>query len=322
MCRICGNATGNVRHRAREMMFGTRERFDYLECDRCGTLQLLEVPDDLGRYYPKGYYAFDPQIDFAFEGWKRRLGARAVANWYGRRRNALGKHLAATRPWAQEHFPEFLKDFPVGITVNSRILDVGSGAGRLLLELREFGFRCLVGADAFIESDIHHPNGVRVLKRRLDELQPSWDLVMLHHSFEHLPDPVGTLGQLHRLLRAGKYAIVRMPVVASAWKRYGVDWFQLDPPRHMFLFTERGFRDLAAAAGFVLDHVTYDSNEHQFWMSEQYRQDVPMFDPRSHFVDPDASMFEHGQIVEWKRQADELNRQGAGDQAAFYLRKR
>lgn len=303
------------------MMFGTREAFEYLECATCGTLQLSNPPTDLSPYYPEDYYSFDPELDFHFEGWKRRIGARAVANWFGRRRNLLGKHLAATRPWAQDHFPEFLKPVALGITVHSRILDFGSGAGHLLLQLREFGFRHLVGADAFIDDDISYPNGVEVRRCGLAELQPPWGLIMLHHTFEHLPDPVATLAEVHRLLKGRRYAIIRMPVVSETWQRYGADWFQLDPPRHLNLFTEAGFRELATGAGFDVDAVIYDSTEHQFWMSEQYRRDIPMFDPRSHFVDPDATVFEHEQIVEWKRQAEALNARSAGDQAAYYLRK-
>ena len=30
VCRICGNESGNKTHKAREMMFGTRDEFHYL----------------------------------------------------------------------------------------------------------------------------------------------------------------------------------------------------------------------------------------------------------------------------------------------------
>src|SRR4051812_19942848 len=57
-CSVCGNAYGNSVHTTREMMFGTRERFDYLECADCGSLELLNVPNDLSPYYPPNYYSF------------------------------------------------------------------------------------------------------------------------------------------------------------------------------------------------------------------------------------------------------------------------
>ena len=36
MCKICGNTDGNKIHAAREMLFGYREEFKYIECSKCG----------------------------------------------------------------------------------------------------------------------------------------------------------------------------------------------------------------------------------------------------------------------------------------------
>ena len=52
VCEVCFNSDGNVTHVAQEMMFGFKDRFEYLECGRCGCLQLKDVPSDLSRYYP------------------------------------------------------------------------------------------------------------------------------------------------------------------------------------------------------------------------------------------------------------------------------
>lgn len=40
-CRSVGD---HLVHRAREIMFGTREAFTYLQCAACGTLWLLDPP--------------------------------------------------------------------------------------------------------------------------------------------------------------------------------------------------------------------------------------------------------------------------------------
>ena len=61
-CRVCGNESGNVLHAAREMFFGTRHPFTYVECGACSTLQLREVPD-LRPYYTDDYYSFRPSGD-------------------------------------------------------------------------------------------------------------------------------------------------------------------------------------------------------------------------------------------------------------------
>src|SRR5690606_716207 len=150
------------------------------------------------------------------------------------------------------------------------------GAGRLLQSLNYFGFRDLTGADAFIERDIEYPSGVKVFKKPLSELTGPFDLIMLHHSFEHLPEPRDELAEIKRVRAPGGTCLIRIPVAAQAWKEYGTDWVQMDPPRHLFLYTEKAMRRLAEDTGFDVSDVTYDSTGFQFWGSEQYRRDIPL----------------------------------------------
>jgi SAM-dependent methyltransferase len=323
MCRICGNSDNNTIHEAREMMFGTREEFDYAVCGDCGTLQIVDVPANMGDYYPSGYFAFDEgrEIEIAAD-WKRRIASRFAGDYFLHGRNPIGKIIAEKKPWIKDHFPDSLAYPPLKLDFDSRILDFGCGAGRLLQTLHYFGFRDLTGADAFIEQDISYPTGVNIYKRPFEELEPSFDLVMLHHSFEHLPGPLDALKEIHRLLGDGKYCLLRVPVVNYAWEKYGVNWVQLDPPRHLFLYTEKSMRLLAGQAGFEVEEVVYDSGAFQFWGSEQYLQDIPLNDPRTYNSgDISKTIFTPAQIEEWQREAEELNTRGRGDQACFYLRK-
>lgn len=302
-------------------MFGTREQFDYFECDECGTLQIAEVPD-LAPHYPDNYFAFgEMEIDIGTDR-KRRLASKFAGKYFLTGKSAVGKFIVGKKPWIRDHYPASFDYRPLGLDLDSRILDFGCGAGRLLQTLHYFGFRDLTGADAFISKDIHSPTGVSIYKRSLEELEPHFDLVMLHHAFEHLPDPLEALKQVHRLVKPGKFCLLRIPVTNYAWEKYGVDWVQMDPPRHLFLFTEKAMKMLAERSGFELAEVIYDSGPFQFWGSEQYIQDIPLTDPRS-FNNGDLtnSVFTAGQISEWSKEAEELNRQGRGDQACFYLRK-
>lgn len=112
----------------------------------------------------------------------------------------------------------------------SAVLDVGSGAGQTLLALREFGFRDLLGVDPFVSSDITYAGGVRILKAELGAVGRDFDLVLANHSLEHVPDPRATLREIRALLKPSRYAVVRIPVLGHAWREYGADWVQLDPP--------------------------------------------------------------------------------------------
>lgn len=321
-CRICENTENNRLHRGREMMFGTRDEFDYVECGGCGTLQIVEVPD-LRPYYPENYFSFDEgtEIDLATD-WKRRLASRFAGEYFLTGKSIPGKYIVNKKPWLRDHYPDSLCYQPLGLDFGSRILDFGCGAGRLLQTLHYFGFRNLTGADAFIEKDISYKTGVNIYKRFLEELEPDFDLVMLHHAFEHLPDPHEALRQIYRLVKPGKFCLLRIPVVNFAWEKYGVNWVQMDPPRHLFLYTERAVKRLAEVAGFELTGVVYDSGAFQFWGSEQYLRDIPLTAPGSYNSgDISNTIFTPAQIGDWAKEAEELNRQGRGDQAAFYLKK-
>lgn len=321
-CRICGNQTGNRVHRAREMMFGTRDAFDYVECGGCGTLQIAEVPDDLSRYYPGKYFAFASAEETELGATlARRIGARLAGEYLRTGHSAIGKFVLDRKPWLADHFPPSLSDPVLGIDRKSRILDLGCGNGRLLQALHYFGFTDLEGADAFIDADISYSTGVKIYKRTLDDLRSEYDLVMLHHAFEHFPDPLASMRQLHRIVAPGSFCLIRVPIVNYAWERYGINWVQLDAPRHLFLYTEQSLRLIAEQCGFECVKTVYDSTAFQFWASEQYVRDIPLTDERSYEIQPDKSIFRREQIAAWESEAAALNRSGRGDQAAFYFRK-
>lgn len=97
-----------------------------------------------------------------------------------------------------------------------------------------------------------------------------------------------------------------------AWRSYGVHWIQLDAPRHIHIPTEDGMRVLANRANLRIVQSFYDSWSFQFWGSEQYKQDIPLNDPRT-------PIFSHDTIDEWQRLAVRLNEVRDGDHATFIL---
>lgn len=320
-CRICGNSENNREHQFREMMFGSRETFDYLECGACGTLQIIEIPD-LSRHYPQDYYSLSSADElYIGKHFRRRIAARFAGDYFMRGNNFFGKYLAEKKEWLRFNFPDSLREPLLEIDFRSRILDFGCGSGKLLQNLYFYGFRNLTGADAFIEKDIFYPNGIKIYKRRLSEIEEKFDLVMLHHSFEHLPDPLETLQEIRRLLEKDKFCLLRIPVVNYAWEKYGKNWVQLDPPRHLFLYTEKSLRILAEKAGFTIEKVLYDSEEFQFWASEYYAKDIAMNEPDWFKLNFNESLFTETQFNEWKAEAKRLNAEKRGDQACFYLKK-
>lgn len=327
-CRVCGNTEGNKVHVAREMMLGLRDEFEYIECAGCGCVQIKVVPEDLSRYYPEDYYSFRARRRRGF------LRENPVRRFFKRKRteNYLGtKSLIGTLMEKFSAAPDFLDELKrAKLRVDSELLDVGCGsAARYLLMLHREGFSALEGADPFIERDVVFDNGIKVFKKFLCDVSKRYDMVILNSSFEHMPDPAGVLKDVSRVLKPGRYAILRIPLASSyAWRKYGVNWVALDAPRHLYLHTVDSIKLLAGQSGLEVADVIYTSTDFQFWGSEQYLQDMPLEDDRSYMKDKSPAyfrdkkgIFTEQDIESFKVKARELNREGEGDVASFFLYK-
>ncbi|HQG56596.1 MAG TPA: class I SAM-dependent methyltransferase [Bacteroidales bacterium] len=308
-CRICGNSKGNKIFTAKERQFGTLEEFNYFTCSSCGCIQILDFPKNPGKYYPAYYYAYDqPVFPTKLTGLLAYL-KKSLLRYYIGYFNIPGFILSLVY---KHPFPWIRKK---EINFNSRILDVGCGSGRKLLSLYRSGFRNLTGIDPYIEKDIIYPEGVIIRKMELSDMQGEFDFIMLHHSFEHMPDPKNVLYHINRLLAPEGSVLIRIPVADSAsCKKYGEYWSGLDAPRHFFIHTRKSIEILAENTGFFIDGLSYDSTRDQFVTSEKYLRGLPKNSP--------DSIFSRSELKKFDREAEKLNKLMEGDWACFYLRKK
>ncbi len=320
-CRICGHAEGHRRLVVREMVFGLGESFDYVECAACGSIRIAHVPTDLARFYPPEYGPLAPRPSANGRGLRSlahrirfgltvRPSFRSAGGWYELLRAWEETDLAVEA--VARHRPD----------VRARILDVGCGRGRLLQVLDALGYQNLDGIDPFLPAD-RTVGRVRLRRVRLEDLPATeeFDLIVLHHSIEHVPDPIATLGNVARHLAPRGWAVVATPIVAEAFRTYGVHWYQLDAPRHLHVFSLRGFQVAASRSGLVEFDRYFNSRSDQFRLSEQYARGLPMTPSRG---GPRPLPFVHRLTPReraWRRRAAELNRAEQGDQAVFYLRR-
>ena len=325
-CELCEGSETSGDYEAREMMLGLRTRFHYTQCANCGSLWLMDPPVDFAAYYPNGYYSFATHNGGIKAATIKYLRTKRDRTYFGSK-DVLGRFLS----WRYKN-SDLRAVSKLIAKPDTRVLDVGCGSGQLLHRMAALGFQNLVGADPYLSEDLENGNGVRIRKCRLEDMVgEKYDLVMFHHSFEHVPDPVGTLRTVTRILAPGGKCLIRLPVVAHAWERYKTNWVQLDPPRHMWLPTEKAMGILAESVGLSMQGVDYDSTDLQFWGSELYARDVPLRDvPRcgvplrgtsfyyANSVDL-TKYFRREDVGEFQKKAVRLNREGQGDQAAFYF---
>jgi 2-polyprenyl-3-methyl-5-hydroxy-6-metoxy-1,4-benzoquinol methylase len=135
-----------------------------------------------------------------------------------------------------------------------RLLDIGCGSGAWLGWMRTLGWE-VEGID-FDENAIQAARGenLNVHTGTLEaQSYPSdtFDVINLNHVIEHVPDPVGLLTEIRRILKPGGKLVLATPNAASIGHRlFGSDWRGLEPPRHLHIFTPPSMLAALQKAGF------------------------------------------------------------------------
>lgn len=295
ICWICSSVKG-AKHAASEKMFGLGGTFHYWECTDCGCLSLIDYPNDWGTYYPSAYYSFAKPKSNPITAIVDRLRV---------------SHTPVFSPLVNRYSPYPAISALHPIHKGQTLLDVGSGAGDVVLRLRALGVNAL-GIDPFIASDIYDGHRLRVKKTTLNGIAGTFDIVYLNHSFEHMPDQLETLKQISARLDSSGRAVIRTPLATEAWKIYGEFWYQLDAPRHLFLHTEKSLTILAGKAGLRIVKSVYDSDGLQFHYSSLYKKGLTMAQCKQATLDRDEQL-------DLRRKAQTLNSQKRGDMATFTL---
>lgn len=303
-CKICKNSANNQAMTVREMLFGTREEFEYFKCSNCGCLQIAEIPQDMARHYDSEKY-------YAYHAHKK----------YSRLRNLL--HKFVFRAFKLGLLPSsirYLRYFPALDVIkklhnHAAILDVGCGDGMLIHEMSVWGFNNLTGIDPFVEEK--RAKRVKILKQDVFEHDGQYDCIMMHHSLEHMDRQHAIFEQLHRLLKPKGALLIRIPLAdCYAMRKYGANSFQIDAPRHFFIHTIKSMAYLAHSNKFVVDKVQYDSTFlRQFIYNEKYCMDIPYCDYKGKIRIPKK----RERLL--KKQTKMLNATHDGDQACFILKK-
>lgn len=156
-----------------------------------------------------------------------------------------------------------------------RLLDIGCGNGRLMLELcQRFERRGATAVPFGIEvseqlavesSEIVSPLGGAIVKnhavggcRHLKGQGQKFDLVMMSCFLEHEAQPLELLRSLHALLAKNGSIVIKVPNYAC-WNRHirGARWCGYRFPDHVNYFTPRTLRMLAQGAGFSRFHQSW-----------------------------------------------------------------
>lgn len=330
-CRICDAGGPHQSFSIREMMFGTRENFQYFLCRVCGCLQISEIPSDLERHYPSNYYSMDKYHPGNRDHWapltRAFMRQRVRLALFGRGYR-IARLVSCGRPMPALFFrsqPALLRNANLP-GFDAAILDVGCGdAARWLHDLGKLGFNRLSGVDPFIERS-RTVQGVQLIKSDLATFaigrEGTFDLVTFNHSLEHLPNQAEALATTVSLLKPQATCVVRIPVLPCAsWDKYGTDWVELDAPRHLYIHSHTSIRMLGEQVGMKLNQVFYDTSDFEFYGSEQYARDIALTDSQSVWTNPNTTLFSPDERRRFEELAAQANRTETAGRAAFVFRK-
>ena len=226
-CNLCGSDD--------PVDFLHGDGFSYKKCRRCGLVYQNPQPvfEDLRRRYGDGYFEYELENDKNFFR-LMQLGLRDIGFY----------------------------DKPIDSFDNNRFLDVGCATGMLVQEMQNRGWDaqgveiCEPAARYGREN-----RGVRILVGSLEEAcfaDNSFSVIHFSHLIEHVPDPLGLLTEVRRILTRRGTAIVTTPNVRGFQAcLFGAKWRSAISD-HLTLFSKETLKRMLMRAGFrVVKGITW-----------------------------------------------------------------
>jgi SAM-dependent methyltransferase len=162
-----------------------------------------------------------------------------------------------------------------------RMLDLGCGDGIVLHLARQDGWQ-VQGIELFPEQVdlVRTTLGLDVAVSDIESFRgapASWDVVLLTHVLEHLPDPVSALRKIRELLAPGGIGVLEFPNIDAldaklrrALRRWRLHRHRYRPdyvPGHVQEFCRTSFAFAAEQAGLALAHwETYAVNPFKYFV--------------------------------------------------------
>ena len=227
LCILCGSVESKVLIKGDSFGYGEA---DLVCCPKCHLRWIYPLPSpaQILQFYPQKYYGIGNE----------------------KFHKPLETHIRLFRRLRAKKI--------IGLESNSkRVLDIGCGRGQSLKILQQYGYTCYgTELSPFSAQKASSIKGLHIYSRPLVECgfqDHFFDLVIMWHVLEHLPNPRETLQEILRILRPGGNLLLCVPnsksLQAIIAKHH---WFHLDLPRHLYHYSPSTLTTILASTGFTI----------------------------------------------------------------------
>ncbi len=148
---------------------------------------------------------------------------------------------------------------------DASVLDFGCGTGIVLDELQKLGAQCTgVEMSPWACRYGRERFGLTMLNEDImtvNLVPESFDIIVMSHVIEHLPNPSLIVSRLTTLLKRGGILMICTPYSESIGARlFGKKWLYYLPNEHLHLFNDRSIHHVMEHAGLSVRTV-----EHYLW---------------------------------------------------------
>lgn len=236
--------------------FVSEEEFSIKRCHKCGLkiTENIEDEENIGRYYQSEKYISHSNTTTGFVN----------SVYHAVRRYMLG---------SKRRLIEKVTSLKAG-----RILDVGTGTGFFLNEMKENGWQ-VTGTEKNSEARDFAQKEFGLNNLPSEELfaldENSFDVITLWHVLEHIHQLSENMKAFNRLLNNKGKLIIAVPNSDSYdAKHYKSYWAAYDVPRHIWHFTPKQMKLLGEKHGFALKslHSMPFDSFYVSMLSEKYKK--------------------------------------------------
>lgn len=265
-CPVCGSEERETLYcDLQDRLFFAQGIWTLKACSSCGSAYLDPRPTRLSIHKAYAHYythqetpASQRRDSYSSLSLFRKL-RRQLADGYCNRRygtqfepaSSIGWPIAYLVPRLRRQLDRRFRFLPrVG---SGRLLDVGCGSGRFLVDAQQAGWR-VAGVDPDPNVASASLPGVEFRHGGIDQFADQageFDVVTLSHVIEHEHWPLRLLREAWSLLKPGALLYVDTPNVESLGRCvYGANWRGLEYPRHLVIFSFRALRQALESSGY------------------------------------------------------------------------